>query len=96
MDQEDKQDNNTSYVLGGLMEHDEPRKILDAYLQGAHLALFAVQGKVKGQTTVPAEELEAVLTELHDVFADARRALRTEAAVVAAPRGITPFPFGKN
>ena len=74
---------------------DDHRRILDAYLQGAHLALLALEGKLREHRTLDADDVRTVLAELHDVFSNARQSLREGRAGIDLAR-LVSFPSGKN
>ncbi len=41
---------------------------LDAFLQGARFALFAVEGRLKGTKSELPADIEAAIDEFHDLF----------------------------
>lgn len=57
---------------------------LDAFLQGARFALFALEGRLRDETSTVPDELDHALDEFHDLYASTRDGLDSREARVAA------------
>lgn len=68
------------------------RAYLDAFLQGARFALFAVEGRLSGKRRLSPDEVEEIFREFHALFRDAYASLAQRQALVT----LTRDSLGKN